>query len=263
MINKSVLCAALCLLLACADRPATLAQGTGGTIPVLKPEVVRRLPHDRAAFTQGLVFEDGALYEGTGLYGASELRRVKLDTGAVERRRALPQDVFGEGLASLGGRLYQLTWKNKVGYVYDRATFELQRQFTYDTEGWGLTTDGRDLILSDGSNVLRFIDPTTFREVRRVSVTANGQAVRNLNELEFVEGAVYANVWLTDTIARIDPATGRVTAWVDLTDVSRTVPKSSTDDVLNGIAWDAKGRRLFVTGKRWPALFEIRLPGLR
>jgi len=146
--------------------------------------------------------------------------------------------------------------------VFDKATFAPVRQLSYDTEGWGLTHDGKNLILSDGSNVLRFLDPATFRVVRRVNVTAAGQPVRNLNELEFIGGQVYANVWMTDTIARIDPASGRVNAWIDLSEISRSVTRASPDDVLNGIAWDAKGKRLFVTGKRWPALFEIRLPGL-
>ncbi|HEY6507462.1 MAG TPA: glutaminyl-peptide cyclotransferase [Vicinamibacterales bacterium] len=225
--------------------------------PVWRHEVVRAYPHDPEAFTQGLVFRDGALYESTGLNGKSSLRRVALDTGRVLQRTSVDRRYFAEGLAAWGPNLVQLTWDTNVGFVYDRASFRLLRTFTYGGEGWGLADDGRQLILSDGTPALRFLDPTSFAETRRVTVRDGGTPVDDLNELEVVDGLVYANVWLTDRIAVITPADGRVVAWLELKGLAPAV--SSADAVLNGIAYDAAAGRLFVTGKLWPRLFEIRV----
>jgi glutaminyl-peptide cyclotransferase len=236
-----------------------LAAPALAAIPVYDAEVVRAYPHDPAAFTEGLFYHDGALYESTGLEGQSTLRKVELATGRVLRSRALDSQYFGEGIVPWKGRLIQLTWVSHVGFVYDLATFAPIARFTYPGEGWALTEDGRDLIMSDGTPVLRFLDPDTLKPVRRLTVTADGVPLRNINELEWVKGQILANVWMTRRIARIDPATGRVTAWIDL---GRLVPPDvagDADAVANGIAWDAQHDRLFVTGKRWPRLFEIHL----
>lgn len=243
----------------CVNRSPALADDAKTPTPVLTVEVVKTYPHDKNAFTQGLVFENGALYEGTGLYGASELRRVDLETGRVLQRRPLPATVFGEGLTAFDGRLVQITWTSKTGYVYDPGSFELKGTFGYLTEGWGLTQDGQNLILSDGSPYLYFLDPRTYRPVRRVKVTDAGQEIRNLNELEFIDGQVYANVWMTDRIARIDPKTGAVTAWIDASAIVKSVPQGTPDDVLNGIARNPADGRLYITGKRWPSLFEVKI----
>lgn len=221
-------------------------------------EVIRRYPHDPDAFTQGLIYRDGVLYESTGLNGRSSVRKVRLETGEVLQQQAVDRRYFAEGLTELGGELYQLTWDSGTGFIYDLATFRLKRRFSYRGEGWGLTDDGRRLILSDGSPTLRFFDPKTMKESGRVQVTDNGAAVEELNELEFVRGQVYANVWLTDRIAMIDPVSGRVTGWLDLSGLMPGVARG-TNAVLNGIAYDAAGDRLFVTGKLWPTLFEIRV----
>ncbi len=222
-------------------------------------EVVNSWPHDAKAFTQGLIFHDGALVESTGQYGESTLRRVELETGKVLKQVEVPPQFFGEGVALLGGKLYQLTWQGKRGFVYDPQTFEKRGEFRYDGEGWGLTHDGRSLILSDGTNQLRFIDPETFRVTRTVSVFDRGRPLRDLNELEYVRGEIYANIWHDQRIVRLDPQTGKVLGWIDLRGI---IPRSELADeeaVLNGIAYDAEGDRLFVTGKLWPRLFEIKL----
>lgn len=222
--------------------------------------VVASYPHDAQAFTQGLVYEgEGVLIEGTGLNNRSSLRRVKLETGEVVQQHDLAAEYFGEGVAVLGERIYQLTWQSQLGFVYDRASFALQRTFAYPTEGWGLTHDGQRLILSDGTDVLYFLDPEQLVETGRVLVTAGEEAVFELNELEYINGFVYANVWTTDQIAKIDPASGRVVAWIDLTGLLPAEARAQGADVLNGIAYDAAGDRLFVTGKLWPQLFEIDL----
>ena len=221
-------------------------------------EVVATYPHDPGAFTQGLVYRDGVLFESTGLRGESTLREVRLETGEVVRQRALARQYFAEGLALWDDRLVQLTWTSELGFVWDAASFEAVRTFGYSGEGWGLTHDGRRLILSDGTEWLRFFDPTTLAEIGRVRVTDGGRGVRNLNELEYIDGLVYANVWQTDRIALIDPDTGRVEGWLDLGGLL-PAERSRGTDVLNGIAWDPDGQRLFVTGKLWPSLFEIRL----
>jgi glutamine cyclotransferase len=228
-------------------------------VPVYGYEVVRVYPHDPEAFTQGLVYEGGFLYESTGLYGRSSLRKVELETGRVVKIHHLPPEFFGEGLTIWRDRLIQLTWQERTGFVYEKETFRLLRTFTYATEGWGLTHDGRHLIRSDGTAVLSFLDPETFREVRRLEVRDRGRPVSFLNELEYVRGEIYANVWQTDCLVRISPRTGRVLGWVDLTGVLGPEDHVRPVDVLNGIAYDAERDRLFVTGKLWPKLFEIRL----
>lgn len=226
--------------------------------PVYGYQVVRSYPHDTSAFTQGLFFSGGALYETTGLEGRSGIRRVDLRTGRVLQQQALDARYFGEGATALGGRLYQLTWRSQIGFVYDLRTFRQIGSFRYTGEGWGLTTDGRRLIMSDGTAQLRFLNPTTLTETGRVTVNDGGRPIAGLNELEFVNGEVFANVWQTDLIARIDPATGRVTGWINLAGLLTPAERRGTD-VLNGIAWDPSSRRLFVTGKLWPRMFEIRI----
>ena len=227
--------------------------------PVYGYEIVRAYPHDPAAFTQGLVFVDGNLYEGTGLFGESTLREVDLATGSVLRSHSLAAQFFGEGIAAYGDRLVQLTWRSQVGFVYDRKSFRLIHQFTYPTEGWGLTYDGRRLVLSDGTATLRFLDPLSYEVLGSIAVRDDQNPVALLNELEYVEGEVYANVWQTDRIARISPKTGEVVAWIDLSGLLARENYTGRTDVLNGIAYDAKNGRLFVTGKLWPRVYEIKL----
>lgn len=223
-------------------------------------QVVRAFPHDSGAFTQGLVYADGHLYESTGLNGRSSLRMVDVQTGRVLQKHDLSVQYFGEGLTSWDNDLVQLTWKSGTAFVYDRFSFALRRTAHYPWKGWGLTQDGKNLILSDGSSVLRFIDPQSFREVRRISVhNAGGGPLLNLNELEYVRGEIYANVWQTDWIVRISPPDGKVLGWLDLSGLMDKSQLSDPDAVLNGIAYDAKWDRLFVTGKLWPRLFEIKL----
>lgn len=240
--------------------PACGADGTQATDSAAGVDVVARYPHDRGAYTQGLLFHGGALYEGTGLVGESSLRRVALETGEVQKRVDIGGERFGEGIAVVGDRVYQLTWKAGVAFVYDLDTFALVDSLNYSGEGWGLTYDGDNLIMSDGTDRLRFLDPATFEEVRSVQVTDNGAPLTSLNELEYIDGEVWANVYQSDYLVRIDPATGAVASWVDLRNLLDRSERSGGVDVLNGIAWDAQGRRLFVTGKRWPWLFEIRVP---
>jgi glutamine cyclotransferase len=222
-------------------------------------EVAHIWPHDRGAFTQGLLYLDGSLYESTGLKGESSLRRVELGTGKVLKQKAVPAQYFAEGLAELDGKLFQITWQNHKGFVYDLATFEEKREFTYSTEGWGLTTDGKWLIMSDGTPRIRFLDSRTFEVKRTVEVTGRGQPLGLLNELEYIKGEIFANVWTSDFIARIDPATGRVVGLINLVGLLPAEDRAPDTDVLNGIAYDPAGDRLFVTGKHWPKLFEIRL----
>lgn len=221
--------------------------------------VVNAYPHDRGAFTEGLFINNGLVYESTGLYGRSSLRKVDLKTGAVLQQVNLPGQFFGEGLALLNGELYQLTWQNHAGFVYDLNTFKPKRQFYYPFEGWGLTTDGKSLIASDGSRQIRFIEPLTFAVQRTIDVSESGSSVTNLNELEYIKGQIYANVWRTDRILRIDPATGTVLADYDLGGLLSPQDREPAVDVLNGIAYDPKGDHLYVTGKLWPKLFEIKL----
>lgn len=221
--------------------------------------IVHTYPHDPQAYTQGLLYEDGNLYESTGLNGRSSLRMVDLKTGRVLQKADVPRQYFAEGLASWGSTLIQLTWQSHIAFVYDRFSFRLLHTFTYQGEGWGLTQDGKDLILSDGTATLRFYDPGTFREVRSIVVKDHGSQVTQLNELEYVHGEIYANVWHTDRIARISPASGRVLGWIDLSGLLTPGEVSDPEAVLNGIAWDSADDRLFVTGKLWPKLFEIKV----
>ena len=231
-------------------------QTAAARLPIYGYTVVRTYPHDPAAFTQGLEFADGVLYEGTGLNGRSSIRRVKLETGDVLQQHNVDAQYFGEGIAIVGSELFELTWQSGIAFVYDRNSFAPKKSFRYTGEGWGLTHDGTNLIMSDGTEFLRILDPATFAERRRVRVTAVGQPLKNLNELEYVKGEIFANIWMTDYIARIDPATGRVNSYIDLRGL---MPPNASRDVLNGIAYDAAGDRLFVTGKLWPRLFEIKV----
>jgi glutaminyl-peptide cyclotransferase len=221
--------------------------------------IVHTYPHDPHAFTQGLVFVDGHLYESTGLNGQSTLRMVDLETGSVLQEQPVDSKYFAEGLTDWGSTLVQLTWETGVALVYDRFSFRLLRSFSYAGEGWGLTHDAKSLIVSDGTPVLRFFNPATFKVVRRVTVKDHGKPVAEINELEYVRGEVYANIWHSDRIARIDPKTGKVLGWIDLAGLLPAAERSSPEAVLNGIAWDAAHDRLFVTGKLWPTLFEIEL----
>ena len=231
-------------------------------VPEYTFEVVHSYPHDRTAFTEGLFYLDGFLYESTGIEGASSVRKVRLETGEVVQRHDLPSAYFGEGIIQWKDRLIQLTYKTEVGFVYNLSTFETERRFEYPGEGWAMTQDGKNIFMSDGTAQIRIWDPETLQELRRITVTDQGQPVPNVNELEWVKGEIYANIWETDRIARIDPATGRVVGWIDLAGLlspNERLAGPEGTDVLNGIAYDAKGNRLFVTGKRWPKLFEIRL----
>lgn len=219
--------------------------------------VVHAYPHDSQAFTQGLIYLDGHLYESTGLNGHSTLREVDLESGRVLREVDVPSQYFAEGLTNWGSTLIQLTWKKHVAFVYDRATFRLLKTFHYPWEGWGLTQDGKHLIMSDGSETIHFLDPDTFKQVRSIRVTDRGKPVTNLNELEYIHGKIYANVWMSDRIARISPSTGKVLGWIDLSGILPSVEVTGEGAVLNGIAYDAAHNRLFVTGKDWPRLFQI------
>jgi glutamine cyclotransferase len=220
-------------------------------------QLVNSFPHDPNAFTQGLVFHEGSLLESTGKYGQSSLRRVELESGRVVQSHRLSRDLFGEGITVFGERIYQLTWRNGLAIVYDKETFDELGRLRYEGEGWGLTNDGTYLIMSDGSATLRFVDPQDFRVVRRLVVHSRGRRVDRLNELQYVHGEIFANIWYRDHIARISPETGEVTGWIDL----RTLwpERRDREAVLNGIAYDAENDRLFVTGKNWPRLYEIRL----
>jgi glutaminyl-peptide cyclotransferase len=228
-------------------------------LPIYTYDVIKVRPHDRGAFTQGLVYLDGALLESTGLNGRSSLRKVDLETGKVLKSVDVPAEYFAEGLALLNGKLFQLTWQNEKCFVYDLQTFQKEKEFTYTGEGWGLTTDGHWLIMSDGTDQIRFLDPATFEEKRRITVMARGHMVNKLNELEFIKGEIYANIWTTDYVVRIDPATGKVVGVIDFSGLLAPEDRDHTTDVLNGIAYDPAGDRLFVTGKCWPKLFEVRL----
>lgn len=236
-----------------------IASEAGQGVPVYGYKVVRVLPHDPQAFTQGLVFHQGFLYEGTGLLGKSSLRRVELESGKILREHRLSKELFGEGIAIWKERIIQLTWRSGVGLVYDRSTFRLLNQFTYPGEGWGLTQNGRNLIMSNGTSFLFFLDPHTFQEVRRIQVRDRGIPIQHLNELEYIRGEILANVFPTDRVVRICPETGRVRGWIDFSGLRKTELPIQNDQVLNGIAFDAEKNRMWVTGKNWPNLFEIKL----
>ena len=245
------LLAALALMLApLAARAAT---------PVYSYDVVRVFPHDIHAFTEGLFYEDGVLWESTGLPGHSFVRKEELDTGRVLEQHDLPARDFGEGVVRWGPRLYQLTWQQHFGYIYDAASLSVQATFPYAGEGWALTKDAHSLYMSDGTPDIRVLDPSTLKELRRIHVTDEGREIANLNELEWVKGEIYANIWQTNTIARIDPTSGHVVGWIDLAGLLPSADYGRNTDVLNGIAYDAAHDRLFVTGKNWPKLFQITL----
>ena len=239
------------LLCAASLSMAASAQNAAGY------RIVHAYPHDQHAFTQGLVYLDGHLYESTGIQGQSTVREEDLETGRILRMQIVPDKYFAEGLTDWKNTLIQLTWQSHVALVYDRATFRLLRTLHYEGEGWGLTHDAKSIILSDGTATIRFFDPETFKEIRRVKVKDRGKAVTELNELEFIRGEIYANVWHSNRIARISPATGRVLGWIDLKGLMPRDQLSSDEAVLNGIAYDAQHERLFVTGKLWPKVFEI------
>lgn len=226
---------------------------------VLDYEVVKTWPHDRGAFTQGLIYRDGFLYESTGLNGHSSLRKVKLETGEVVQHATVANEYFAEGLTDWKDRLIQITWQSKIGFTYDLKTFKPIAQFNYSGEGWGITHDAKRLIMSDGTSTLRFLDPESFKPTGTLEVTYQGKPLANLNELEFVRGRIFANVWQSNSIVVIDPANGRVTAQINLPGLLNAEDRSVAVDVLNGIAYDAKHDRLFVTGKLWPKLFELKL----
>lgn len=225
-------------------------------------DVQKVWPHDSSAFTQGLIFHNGKLIESTGQEGMSSLRRVTIDTGTIEQKVDIPLPYFAEGVTLLNGKIYQLTWQHQRGFIYDVASFQKVGEFPYFGEGWGITDDGTSLIISDGSNRLRFIDPNTFQVTKTLAVMDRGRPVNEINELEYIQGKVYANIWHQDRIAVIDPETGRVTAWIDLSGLLNPAEVRDEEAVLNGIAYDEATQRLFVTGKLWPKLFEIRLKEL-
>ena len=256
LIAAALVLAGTAFFLQTRERP-TLVPSAGAALRY-GFDVVNRYPHDPEAFTQGLIYRDGFLFESTGLNGRSSLRKVRLETGEVVQRQDVDKQYFAEGLADWRDRLIQLTWESNVGFVYDLATFKQVATFKYPGEGWGLTHDDRRLIMSDGTSTLRFLDPTTFADVRQLAVRDGGLMVDDLNELEFVKGSIYANVWFVDSIAIIAPDSGTVTGWIDLRGL---LPdrEARGADVLNGIAYDAQGDRLFVTGKLWPTVFEIRV----
>jgi glutamine cyclotransferase len=221
--------------------------------------VLKTYPHDRTAFTQGLEYRDGFLYEGTGMIGRSSVRKVDLGSGSVIQKYDLPQPFFGEGITVLNQQILELTWQTQTGFVYDKSSFRVLRSFNYPGEGWGLTNDGKQIYMSDGSADIRVWDAATLKEIRRITVKDGVSPVTQLNELEWVRGEIYANVWQTDRIARISPVDGRVLGWIDLSGILPKSERPETDAVLNGIAYDAASDRLFVTGKLWPKIFEIKL----
>jgi glutaminyl-peptide cyclotransferase len=246
----------LLVLTGCDERP--FAQQSAPT-PTYSYDVVNVWAHDRGAFTEGLVFLDGALLESTGLNGQSTLRKVELKTGNVLKQVMVPPQYFGEGMTVLGGKVFQLTWQNHKAFVYDLESFKVEKEFAYEGEGWGLTTDGKLLIMSDGTDQIRFIDPANFQVKRTIHVADHGFPTLNLNELEYVKGEIFANIWQSENIVRIDPATGHVLGMINLHGLLEPQDVQGDTDVMNGIAYDAAGDRLFVTGKKWPKLFEVRL----
>ena len=231
--------------------------------PVYGYQVVHAYPHDRGAFTEGLFYQDGWLYESTGMEGRSDIRKVALETGVVAQKRAIDPRLFGEGIVAWKGKLVELTWRTEIGFTYDLNTFQPTGEFHYPGEGWALTTDGRRLIMSDGSSEIRFLDPDTLQQTGELMVKEGKEPLLSINELEWVKGEIWANVWQTDRIARIDPMSGQVLGWIDLSGLLPARDRNGTEDVLNGIAYDAAGDRVFVTGKQWPKLYEIKLTGPR
>ncbi len=236
------------------DVAATLEE-----VPTYSYKIKNSWPHDRRAYTQGLIFFEGLLWESTGQYGASSLRKVELKTGKVIKQISVPANYFAEGMTVFQNKVFQLTWQEHKGFIYDPATFQKQGEFNYTGEGWGLTHDGESLIMSDGTDRIRFLDPSTLTTTRTISVTERDEPIDQLNELEYIDGEIYANIYQTDRIARISPKTGKILGWIDLTGLLSTKDRTGGEDVLNGIAYDEAGKRLFVTGKLWPKLFEIEI----
>jgi glutamine cyclotransferase len=222
-------------------------------------KIINVYPHNTDAFTQGLFYSNGLLYEGTGQEAGSSLREVEPETGKVLRQHNLESSLFGEGITLVNDQIFQVTWEDKVGFVYERSTFKVLRKIYYPTQGWGLTTVGDKIVMSDGSNILYFNEPEMFTTVSRLEVYDDKGKVESLNELEFIEGEIWANIWMKDLIARIDPASGKVLGYIDLKGLLPETDRSPGTDVLNGIAYDSGGKRIFVTGKKWPKLFEIRI----
>jgi glutaminyl-peptide cyclotransferase len=249
---------ALVACLATALAPTACAQSAN--IPIHPYHIIHTYPHDPSAFTEGLFYEDGYLYESTGEFVGAGVRKVKLDTGEVVQRRDTPEGYFGEGIIASGQRILQLSWKQGVGFIYDKATFKLIDQIRYPGEGWAMTRDASHIYMSDGTPVIRVLDPQTFAQTGSISVTANGVPLQQINELEWVKGKIYANVWQTARIAQIDPKTGHVVGWIDMTKLVEAQKVGDPEnDVLNGIAYDAARDRLFVTGKRWKAVYEVKV----
>lgn len=229
-----------------------------GSAPVYTYKLVKTYPHNRKSFTQGLVIDEGNLYEGTGLYGRSRLYKMDIKTGGILKSAGLPDHLFGEGVTIYGDKVIQLTWRSGNGYIYDKKNLKLLNAFKYDTQGWGITHDGERLIMSDGTARLSFLDPATFKKTGEIKVHDRRQPIVNLNELEYIKGRVYANVWKTDCIAIIDPKNGEVTSWINLKELTSLAGGDNNKKTLNGIAYDADTDSLFVTGKLWPAIYEIK-----
>lgn len=259
LMMKKFLLVMLLIVSGCADKTMSIGASAAKPVPVYTYKVTHVYPHDPTAFTQGLIFKDGVLWESTGLNGRSTLRKVELATGRVLKKIDVPQQYFAEGMTVFHNRVYQLTWQAQKGFIYDPDTFGQLGEFAYTGEGWGLTHDDQSLIMSDGTNRIRFLDPVTFAVQRTISIVDEGQPLNELNELEYVKGEIYANIWQTDRIVRIDPQTGKILGWIDLTGLLPAGDRTATTDVLNGIAYDEAAGRLFVTGKLWPKLFEIKL----
>jgi glutamine cyclotransferase len=250
-------------VLACSGASTAKQTGDGSTaaeeIPVYSYEVINTWPHDAEAYTQGLAFHDGTLFESTGLYGSSSLRRVELKTGKVKKKVEVDRQYFAEGMTIFGDKIFQLTWQAQKGFIYDLKKLRQEGEFNYEGQGWGLTHDNHSLIMSDGTNRIRFLDPTSFQVQRTISVYENGHPLTELNELEFIKGEIYANIWKTDRIVRIDPTTGKINAWIDMTGLHHQGEERARENCLNGIAYDTESDRLFVTGKRWEKIYQIRL----
>jgi len=242
------------LLYSCQNPSSAIEQNSSEKITI-----VNSYPHDTGAFTQGLIFHNGSIYEGTGLYKKSTLRKVNLDTGKIEMIHKLPDQYFGEGITLLNGKIYQLTWRSKTGIIYEANSFKELGTFKYPFEGWGITNNGKDLLISNGSPYIYFYNPVTFKQIRKIKITDNGEQVSLINELEYIDGKIYANIWRSNKIISIDPATGNVLKWYDLSGLHKHFDGNSRIDVLNGIAYDEQTGRIFVTGKLWPKLFEIKL----
>ena len=243
----------------------SIAQNTeSGDIPVYTYFIVNSFPHDHEAYTQGLIYSEGFLYESTGKRGKSTLRKIDLETGAVLQWHNLADHLFGEGITLFNNQIVQLTWESYIGYIYDKDSFTVLEEFYYNSEGWGITNDGSRIIMSDGSTTLYYLEPETYAVIDQIEVTANDIPIRNLNELEYVKGEIYANVMPSNRIARINPETGKITGWIDLSGILQTLKQGYAVDVLNGIAYDPENDRLFVTGKLWPKVYEIKvIPALK